>query len=479
MAKPRRLFRVAGIENAWGVHNADVATVHRAIITRVMEPKDAAPVPDAWSRYSWVQDEIAEFLGSGTVKLTYAQVAARYSGRRRRVILRTIASLQLLPLMDRDARIALFPKLEKVNFLLKADPDPRAILPRKSRFNVELARYLFPIEKRIYRALDHAFRSPVPSIAKGHNFEQRARHLRAKWDRFRDPVCTKIDASRWDQHVTCDALRFEHGVYNRAYRDPFLATILSKQEINVFMALVRDGWVRGRRRGFRASGDQNTGLGNVLLACTPILAIVRAVPYLVEVYDDGDDCVLMCERSQLADLRARLLRAFTDIGQVLKFESEATVFEKIVFCQTQPVWTDEGWVMCRDPRVAISKDLCTTLDIRRLDTFRQYCATIGDCGIAVAGGVPVFNAFYLHLRRIGGHGKRLWDQPLFDSWGVMHMAKSMRRRPAEPSTAARLSFGVAFDMSPGMQRSLERYLEAVVKFRPFRTSDLRAGGRCI
>jgi hypothetical protein len=76
--------------------------------------------------------------------------------------------------------------------------------------NLELGRYVKPLEKALYVGLDRLF--GLGSVAKGMNSNQVAASIVAKWLRLQqgssEPVSVSTDMSRFDQHVSKPALRF-------------------------------------------------------------------------------------------------------------------------------------------------------------------------------------------------------------------------------------------------------------------------------
>jgi hypothetical protein len=120
---------------------------------------------------------------------------------------------------------------------------------------------LLPIEKKVYKAIDEVFGSPT--VMSSYNAQQLADILHSKWSQFDKPVCVGMDASRFDQHVSTQALRFEHDLYYNIFgKAPFLQQLLSWQLDNRGRAYASDGRFYYRKRGSRMSGDMNTSLGN-------------------------------------------------------------------------------------------------------------------------------------------------------------------------------------------------------------------------
>jgi len=146
-------------------------------------------------------------------------------------------------LVAKDSFIKVFTKYEKVNFTDKVDPVPRVVSPRSPRYNISVGRFLRRIEEDIFDSLSFLF-DQHRVVFKGINARESGRLMREKWDMFNDPVAIGIDARRFDQHVSVDALRWEHGVYLRCFRGRHrrrLARLLSRQLLNYCIGHTGEG----------------------------------------------------------------------------------------------------------------------------------------------------------------------------------------------------------------------------------------------
>jgi hypothetical protein len=372
---------------------------------------------------------------------------------KRAVYRASVEDLKVREVSRSDAIWSTFIKAEKMNLSLKPDPVPRMINPRNPRYNVELGRYIKPAEHAIYRAIDHVFGGRV--VAKGKNAIERASMLREAWDEFDNPVAIGVDASRFDEHVDADALEYEHSIYNAIFNDGFLARLLTWQVNNKGYANFKDGSIKFQIRGTRGSGDMNTSLGNVILMCAMLYTFLGTIVGHYRVIDDGDDAVVIIEAEHLDLFYSRAKPFFRRLGFKLKYESVAREFELIEFCQTQPVYDGSHWVMCRDPRLVIDKDLCSIRGFRNEKEWRSLCSAVGECGLALAGNLPVFNSFYSMLEMGGVVHRRA-------PTGMDFLARRMpnnKRRPV--NDAARVSFFIAFGITPDEQIALEDHYDMI------------------
>jgi hypothetical protein len=380
---------------------------------------------------------------------------------------RAAESLRVEPLSQRDARMKTFVKAEKVNFDKKADPAPRVIQPRSPRYNLHLGKFLKTLEKRVYRAIQsvyHATWGTVgPIVCKGLTAVTLAKVLRRKWDRFNDPVAIGLDASRFDQHVSLDALRWEHSVYLMVYagRDrEDLRQLLKWQEMNYGVATLPEAQVKYAREGCRMSGDINTSLGNCLIMCALVFQYAQERRVGIDLANNGDDCVVFMERRDAGRFRAGLDRWFLDMGFNMKVEETVDVFEKVEFCQTQPIKVDDSYIMCRHP-TGLSKDAYSLLPWGQGAMAYGWATAIADSGQAIASRMPVFGPFYERLRVLG-KGVTMGNHPLLRQGGLYWLsdgAKPGATTLITPDT--RVSFWRAFGIPPYMQVLAERHIQNV------------------
>lgn len=146
-------------------------------------------------------------------------------------------------------------------------------------------------------------------------------------------------------------------------------------------------------QGTRASGDMNTSSGNCFTMVGMIHAYCVSHGLKYRLANNGDDCVLIIEKEDLPRTQ-NLVNWFAGMGFTMESEGSVSEFEHIKFCQTQPVWTPSGYVMVRDPSVAIPKDTRTRCDLRHREIFEAWSTAVSMGGEALAGNIPIFNQFY-------------------------------------------------------------------------------------
>jgi len=349
-----------------------------------------------------------------------------------------------------------FVKAEKLNFTLKFDPAPRVIQPRDPRFNVEVGRFLRPLEHKLYDAIDNIFGSPT--IMSSYNAFTQAKILKEKWDKFSDPVCVGMDASRFDQHVSKQALEFEHSVYNRIFHDAELRRLLRMQLVNRGMARASDGYFTYVVHGSRMSGDMNTSMGNKLLMCLMSHSYLTSLGIPFEYANNGDDCLIFTETKYLKRL-ATLYKYFERFGFDIKTEDPVYEFEQVEFCQTKPVCVNNVWRMIRNVKTCLTKDVtCVNLG-HDVEMYRILLNNIGDCGLAVASDVPVLGSFYRMLKRFGKVGSVV-HQDIFGYYFVSSKGASCDHD--YPDAHGRYSFWLSSGISPDAQIAIEQYFDSSV-----------------
>ncbi len=353
----------------------------------------------------------------------------------------------------------MFVKYEKTDFTRKADPVPRVISPRNPRFNVCVGRYLRPIEERIFHSLSRLYEGNR-TVFKGMNATDSASAMLKLWNSFSNPVAVGLDASRFDQHVSLEALHWEHLQYLKCFprtKDKRkLARLLNMQNRNDCVGYCEDGKLKYSKWGGRMSGDMNTSLGNCVLMCCMIkqYSMDRGVRTLLA--NNGDDCVVFMESEDLGSFMDGLDTWFRECGFNMTVEEPCYVFEQIEFCQTHPVryGSAEEYVMTRHPKWAVAKDTCCLRGFKNEKEFRQWLRAVGEGGMSLAGGIPVFQDFYqLYLRSSEGYRAKEHAQ----SWGVRQLQAGMNFVYRDVLPETRYSFYLAFGILPDEQEVLEQF----------------------
>jgi hypothetical protein len=226
---------------------------------------------------------------------------------------------------------------------------------------------------------------------------------------------------------------------------------------NAGIAITADAVVRYVTEGCRMSGDMNTALGNCLLMSSMVWAWCQECQVTAELANDGDDCVVIMERTHLRKFQDGLTDWFTKLGFTMKVEPAVDVFEEIEFCQAHPVWTERGWVMVRDPRKALAKDLHSILPLDDVHMAKGLCTAMGQGGMALCSGVPCCDKFYSKLY-IRGEGVVIGRHPAMET-GFSQLCKGVQNVSCSISDDARVSFWRAFGLLPSEQVLYEEMLD--------------------
>ena len=475
MSHVRRFFQVVGLSlpNNYLVHNSSLNNLARGVLTRVLLVKGLpSPKPREGiygERLRYFRDALLKRFSS-TTPVSYSQFVEYYKGRRKTLYQRAADSLLHTGISKRDATIKAFVKAEFINSDDKPDPDPRVISPRDPRYNVEVGRYLRPIEHKVYKGIADIFGEPT--VFKGYNAEQIGKMFETKWNKYRNPVAIGLDASRFDQHVSVEALRWEHSVYNGIYHSRELRKLLSWQLYNKVVGHCRDGRLKYVTEGCRMSGDMNTAMGNCLIMCALVHAYLRHRGIPGSLANNGDDCTVIFDRKHLSNFQNGLSEWFLEMGFNMKVEEPVFNLEGIEFCQTHPVFVSGSYTMVRNFPKALSKDCLSLKQMDHPNVCRAWLDAVGQGGLSLTGGIPVYQDFYSSYVRLSKtipevktarqNSKRRHRVPVVEiTGGIAWLSKGMARNYSEIDPRTRHSFYLAFGTTPDQQLELEKFYKGV------------------
>jgi len=464
MPSKDRKFVVAtglGPDHNLGVYNNNTNTLERAFVERYFlcaedggfRPALAVP-SDAFRTTPFKQ-----FLHSvidnmpNLPRLSRQQVVDRYTGRKRAVYTEALLSLQRKSLCIQDSRLTSFVKFEKQD-VSKA---PRVINPRTPRYNLCLGQYLKHAEKPFFSAINAAFGGKTKAtVIKGFNADVSAQLLKSKWDRFRQPAAVGLDATKFDMHVSMEALQYEHSFYTRLFPgSKELSSLLKMQLRNSGNAYVPDGQVNFKMRGTRCSGDLNTSLGNCLLMCAMISVYAKIRGTTIELANNGDDCVVFLERGDLDKFMRGLDRWFRGQGFAMVCEEPVFEFEQVEFCQTKPVLLSTGWRMMRNHSSVLKKDPMCLIPVPNDSVYQKWLRAVGECGLVLAQGCPVQQSFYHMFYKSGKECSEGLKEHVFRGTSMGQRIDGLA--VAEVTPASRVSYYYAFGVLPDEQVEMERF----------------------
>jgi len=433
--------------------------LERALVERVFTvkgPEGAQVAPPApkrnavRSRLKTFKRLLIHLVGRVAPWSTKEFVDSYTESRKRRVYQAAADSLEDRPLKESDAYICPFIKPEKTNVSRKANPCQRVISPATPRFNVAIGIHLKPMEKRVFAGIHRLFRGET--IMKGLNANERGAAISDGWHQFTKPVAILLDAARFDQHVSWDVIGWEHSLWEAIALDRDTLKRLNAMRRTSTMIVRADGTkLKCKLRGVRMSGAMDTALGNCTTMCAMTWSFMKDIGVSkYRYFNDGDDGVLIVESGADEEwVLEHYAGYFLELGFTMKLEGIARELEHIDFCQSRPVLTADGtYRMIRDPLVCLGKDsLAVTSRIPQTAFHATQANALGWCGLALAGDMPLFNAFYGTMA-MSDEPERTWRS------GRDFLAKGLVAKYTSPDDIpndVRLSFHKAFNISPDEQ----------------------------
>lgn len=464
--KTRTVGQIVGLGSGkeFGVHNSSLCNLRRGLVERLffVEGKDGLepppqPLPNQFDNLSYFRKRVHAILGLHS-PITHDQFVGLYQGRRKTIYQNAVASLDSLPVSRKDSFLSTFVKAEKIPLYKKPDPAPRIIQPRNPRYNVEVGCYLKPYEHHLYRAIDHVFGGPT--IIKGYTVDEIGTIVAEAWEGFHKPVAIGFDMKRFDQHVSVDALKFEHSVYLQSFsHDPKLARLLSWQLQNKGYANVPEGRIKYTREGCRMSGDVNTAMGNCLLACSMTHFLLKSIKF--RLLNNGDDCVVITDSCNTQFVLEALPR-FLEFGFQCIGEDPVYTIEHLEFCNLKPLHLGYGkFTMIRNPDVSLSKDTYCVSGWSTTKEAVHWLSAIGQCGEAITRGVPVLQEYYRALTRNFRSDWLNKNHHKLDSGFYRLALKGSARWDTHITEHCRYSFYIMTGIVPDAQVALEQKLAAL------------------
>lgn len=450
------------------VYNNSVSVALRALTERLYFVKSSSgfvpcpkPASGAFSALRRFRNSLRRSMPSLPPVWSAEQFVASYTGLKAKRYEAAMTSLQNGGWRTHFSHLKTFIKGEFYNAGLKHNPCPRLIQPRSPEYNLALGCFIRPAEKLIYKAIDRVFGHHV--VLKCDAPWKRGEIIARYWSEFQHPVFVGLDASRFDQHVSVDALEYEHSIYlDIFHNNPTLARLLKMQLHQVGYARFKDGALRYVVDGCRASGDMNTALGNVVLMCAmchEYLAGLGLSQY--RFINDGDDCGIFLEASDLWKL-AGLEAHFLQYGFEMEVEEPAFIIEGIEFCQGKPIHVGGGqYMMVRNVLKALKQDRLF-IDNKDWASVDEIGHATGMCGLALYAGFPVLDAFYRSMLSSSVRSEVV-NRLLLEKDGWRYYASSKRPFMSVDIDAARTSMYYAFNILPDRQMAYEENFRAMDK----------------
>lgn len=389
--------------------------------------------------------------------LTWDMFPRRYKdARKRRIYENAKDSLMIKCFTYLDGLVKGFVKDERLNFDVKEDPVPRAILPLSPRLNVIEGSINAHREHALFEAIDKVF--GYKTVMKGSNGMERGRAIAEIWHSFADPVGVGMDASRWDQHVSLPMIDFQNSCFmdhccNRNERRA-LAKCLGYARNGRGVMRGTDGMAKFERQGGRLSGTMHTASGNVMCMCALFYSFMQQFDVKWRYINDGDDCVMFLEKCGLHKVLPHVHGWFLEMGVNMVVEEPVYDLERVEFCQSKPVWTPDGYVMTRNPRTAPVKDALCLKPMNCEKDWGSWVRSVGECGMSLAGGIPLSQEYYQCFVRSSAQYK---VNKLHRADGGLKLAsRGMHRRYQPVHELTRYSFAIAWGIDPTTQVAIEK-----------------------
>lgn len=392
------------------------------------------------------------------LSLEDAVLALSVSKRRRYV--EAAASIQQRPFDARDARVSLFVKADKLTGVGAEEKKPRAIQGRTPRFNVWIARYLKPIERRLCHFLGEARGVKRTRVfAKGLDNYGRAELIVAKAAEFANPVVVSLDASSFDASVGVTHLRCVHSIYEKCFPNNKEFRDLLKMQLN--NVGVGSSGVKYHIRGNRMSGDVDTGMGNSLLNYVLVSTCARFMG--IKKWDmlcDGDDALFFveagdCDFAQMC--RVMLTYGFSLTGNEVRLDHHN--YWDIEFCRSRPIRLDDGrWVLCRDPWRAVANfGVTNRFALVPPETYRRYLKGSAMCELFVSSELPMIGPLAWEVYNAVS-GKAILDVEVRWRQGILIDKDLLKRRQyacPRVSWSVRRQVELAYGYTPAEQMQYE------------------------
>lgn len=452
-----------GLPGTWlpGVHANCYHNEVAALVRRSLAPLPRGPDPDLSSgvveMYNRLNVLAGRYRGS---RWELLETALSYSGSLRRRYIEAERSLREDgPLERKDWRLSAFLKAEKTG--AAKDAKPRMIFPRSPRFNLVVASWLKPLEhwlwgfltaKRLFNG------SNTRVVGKGLSPTRRANLIVRKFNDFEDCVVFEVDGAAFEAHVTENHVSREHGVYKHAYPgDSELASVLNKQR---FQGTTMNG-VKFSRRGGRASGDFNTGMGNTLIMLAVTCGVLNRYQIKYDVLVDGDNALVFLERKHSSVVIDNFYHHVLDAsGFEMTLEKPVSYIEGIRFGRSAPLWLGDKWTMVREPWAVLSGAYASHRWLREPSFGRRWVNGVARCELSLALGVPILQSAALSVLSRTEHSKKVPVEALSDYF-VIGAFLAGASDVVDVKLETRLSFERAFGISVEEQLCWEKVVEGV------------------
>lgn len=353
--------------------------------------------------------------------LTPAESAARFTGPRRALYEAALVEYFRSGFEKKHMVLRGFLKAEPYE---KDSADPRGIRPRHPVANIVFGEVIFPATPILKRAINRWFQRQYGVKARvvlsGMSRDAIAKELASGCNGVEDAVHFRIDGARFDRHVRRAAIKWTHRIYRSCHGLSADAKKFmnwrEQKEVNVFNCL--DGQVRFTTEPTRSSGDDDTWLGNTLIACKMLDYISRK---LVEngcrsfyVADTSDDMLVTVPKRYASLVRKLIGDAAVEFGFSFEVELESSKFCDVRWSQSFVAYDGGVYRLVRDIPRTLKRMGTTNQPLDNEGLRKAWLCAVAIGGLVEFGGVPVLRALFLAYLRWSGGARpavlRTWDE---------------------------------------------------------------------
>jgi hypothetical protein len=407
-SKPTRVYKILDIHCPLTLPEQGVFQQCPENELKSLELRHLVPVPDLLPIHEQRLKQLAAEFAAVVMqdyeycKLTELQVLNGKVGPDRKRYARAFSNIRRgWPL---NPELSAFLKMEKfADEKLRTKP-PRMIQYPSYEYMAEMTRMLKPIDKRML-SCPNLFRGQVVETMMGTGVSQEviAERMWNHWSSFKDPVAIGLDAVHFDAHVVPGTLRVEFTFDKIIIGQKANHTLLDKQLSS--HGKTQFG-IRYKVKGKRASGQYNTGMGNTTISILFLVDVMERCGITnYKIIVNGDDSVLFVESVDVPVILLNYRLYFGDLSMDMKLDKISYVFEDIEFCQCQPVWRGDRWVMIRKPERLMARSALMVEDFSK--SLDRYLSSVALCELANNVGIPILQSFSLHLLQLSGCARPL------------------------------------------------------------------------
>jgi len=324
---------------------------------------------------------------------------------------------------------------------------PRMIQHRSDEYCYELARYIKPLEKYVlYRRNGRYCTKRDRIFIKGMNSYEIADNLYHMGDKFANPVYIPLDHSKYDAHLIGMRKFFRIWMIQCYRHDQHFRDMINRQAKNRCMTANQ---VMYEMEETLCSGEILTSFEGSSDNYALALEFTRYV--VAEIRVNGDDMVICLDRSQLHLLDFDFYERACMATKILVVDD----IHDVEFCQCRVVIVNDRPRMVRNPTRVIARCCYTLKTYPNREGYLKLLGAVGEGELHCNSGVPILQEWAQLLKRTadGQFSIRLYDEYMMrrcepkDVW-----------RPV--TNEARMTFWMAFGISPTRQRELESFFQA-------------------